>query len=256
MEIVDAHGNVLMHIKPQKKPVKPELYNEYRGPGPGGGVTNNSGINRVVWNFRTDAPRLCTSCAKEFQGARVGPQVPPGRYGARIALNGRTYTQWFEVKPDPRNTYTQAQLQAAYDFARKYSDISGKINAVLDDLAAQEKSLADAQSKIGGNAALSARVKAAMAQRDALFHTFTANYKNGEDSIQWPGELREDLPRGGYGAASPPTPSLLEYAKRWDSAYAAAMAKYNAYVADTLKPLSVALSSAGAGSIQGDSQVR
>jgi photosystem II stability/assembly factor-like uncharacterized protein len=256
IEIVDARGNAIMHIKPQKKPVTPELYNEYRGPGPGGGVTNNSGVNRVVWNFRTDAPPICKSCAREFQGGRVGPEVPPGRYGARIALNGHTYTQWFEVKPDPRNTYTQAQLQAAYDFAKKYSDLGGKINVVLDDLAAQRKSLEADRAKAAGNAALVAKIDAALAQHDALFHSFTANYKNGEDSIQWPGELREDLPRGGFGAASPPTPAVLDYAKRWDREYSADMSNYNRYVADTLKPLSIALKAAGEPPVEGARVVR
>ena len=242
MTIVNARGTTIAHIKPVTKKNKQ-------------GVSNQAGINRVVWNFHEDAPALCTSCAKEFQGARFGPEVVPGKYGARIKLNGHTYTQWFEVKPDPENTYTQAQLQAAYDFAKKYSVVSGKINAVLDDLTAQGRSLAEVRSKLNGNAALLAKVDAAMKARDALFHTFTANYQNGEDSIQWPGELREDIPRGGFGAAAPPTPALLEYSKRFDASYNAAMAKYNAYVRDTIQPLSSALKSAGAGSIKGDSQV-
>ena len=255
MEILDARGRAIVHIAPQKKPAKPQPYNEYRGPGAGPGVSNEAGINRVVWTFHEDAPPLCHSCAKEFQGARVGPEVVPGKYGARITLGGRTYTQWFEVKPDPENRYTQAQMQAAYDFAKKYDAVSGKIDAVLDDLTAQGKSLAQARSKAAGNAALLAKVDAAMKARDALFHAFTANYQNGEDSIQWPGELREDIPRGGFGAPTPPTPALLQYAARFDREYAAAMAKYNAYVRGTLAPLSAQLKAAGAGSIQGDSQV-
>lgn len=255
MDILDAHGRVVMHIKPQKAPPKAKVYDEYAGPSAGPGVTNVAGINRVVWNFHEDAPPLCTSCPKEFQGMKVGPEVPPGRYGARIALGGRTYTQWFEVKADPSNAYSQAQLDAAYAFAKKYAGISGKLNLVLDDLAAQEKSLNAARKKAAGNAALIARIDAALKAHDALFHTFTANYKNGEDSIQWPGALREDIPRGGFGPPTPPTPALLQYAARFDREYAAAMAKYNAYVGGTLKPLSATLKAAGAGTIQGDSQV-
>jgi hypothetical protein len=173
-----------------------------------------------------------------------------------MKLNGHTYTQWFDVKADPQNTYTQAQLEAAYRFAKKYDVVGGKINVVLNNLDNQRKSLEAALKKVGNNSALQARINRALAERDAIFHTFTANYQNGEDSIQFPGQLREDIPRGGYGAPSPPTPALLEYAKRFDAEYTAAMAKYNAYVASTLQPLAAALNSAGAGSIQGDSQVR
>ncbi len=116
VEILDASGRVIRHIKPQKQPAKTQPYDEYRGPGAGAGVTNEAGINRTVWNFREDGQPLCTSCAKEFQGSPVGPQVVPGRYGARITLDGRTLTEWFEVKPDPANTYTQAQARAGLRF--------------------------------------------------------------------------------------------------------------------------------------------
>jgi len=257
MEILDASGNVIRHIKAEKRPATPEPYNEYAGPTAGGGVPNEGGINRVVWNFHEDGPPLCNSCAKEFQGSKTGPMVVPGRYGARIRLNGRTFTQWFEVKPDPQNTYTHAELVAAYDFAKKYDVVSGKINVVLDDLSDQGKSLASAKQALlkSGNSVLAARVDAAMSARDALFHTFTANYQNGEDSIQWPGELREDLPRAGFGGATPPTPALLQYAARFDVEYRAAMTKYNAYVRDVLQPLSAGLKAAGAGTIKGANEV-
>lgn len=257
IEILNAKGQVIRHIKPQKKSKKPVQGGEdgFRGPDAGPGVTNLPGINRVVWNFREDGQPLCTSCAKEFRGSPVGPQVVPGKYGARIRLNGQTFTQWFQVKADPQNRYSQAQLQAAYDFVKKYDVAGGKINVVLNNLDEQRKSLEGAQKKLSGNAALLARVNSALAQRSAIFHAFTADYHNGEDSIQWPGELREDIPRGGFGAASPPTPALLDYAKRFDAKYNAAMARYNAYVREVLQPLGAALKAAGAGSIKGDSQV-
>jgi photosystem II stability/assembly factor-like uncharacterized protein len=257
VDILDARGRVIRHIKPQKAPPKEQAYNEYAGPAAGAGATNDAGVNRILWNFREDAPARCTTCAKEFRGAAAGPEVVPGRYGVRVRLNGRTFTRWFEVKPDPANTYTQAQLVAAHDFAEKYSIVSGKINQVVDNLTNQGSSLAAIAQSLqkSGNTALLARVKAATDARDALVHAFTANYRNGEDSIQWPGQLREDLPRGGFGAASPPTPALLEYAARWDRAYADAMNKYNAYVQTVLKPLAGALDAAHAGSIKGASEV-
>ena len=59
---------------------------------------------------------------------------------------------------------------------------------------------------------------------------FTADYNNGEDSIQRPGSLREEVPRTGFGAAAPPTAEQLDYASRFDAAYDDAFAKYNEYV--------------------------
>jgi photosystem II stability/assembly factor-like uncharacterized protein len=244
MEILDGAGHVIRHIPAQKKPAKAEAYNPYAGPGAGSGVTNDAGINRVVWNFREDGAPLCTVCAKEFQGSPVGPMAVPGRYVARITLDGRTYSQSFVVKPDPHQHYTQAQLEAGFAFATKYSRISGKINTVVDRLAAQASALRAARSALANNAALSERVAAALRERDALLALFTANYQNDEDSIQRPGALKEDIPRAGFGPSQPPpTPALLEYARRFDAEYGADMARYNSYV-HTLQSLDTALRAA------------
>jgi hypothetical protein len=78
-----------------------------------------------------------------------------------------------------------------------------------------------------------------------VFAAFTADYKNDEDSIQRPGSLRESIPRTGLGGAQlPPTAAQLDYASRFDAAYAAAVTQYNAYVA-SLSPLQAALKQAG-----------
>lgn len=241
MEILDSAGRVIRRIPAQRTPASAEAFNPYAGATAGGGVPNDAGINRVVWNFREDGAPLCQSCAKEFQGSPVGPAVLPGRYMARITLDGRTYTQGFTVKADPHQPFTMAQLRAGYEFARKYTIVAGKINTVIDGLAAQRHSLEAAQSTVGSNAALATRVAAALRECDALFNAFTANYQNDEDSIQRPGALKEDIPRGGFGAAQPPpTPALLDYARRYDREYRAAIARYDAYVA-SLQSLNAAL---------------
>ncbi|HEY9085029.1 MAG TPA: hypothetical protein VIN40_03695 [Candidatus Tyrphobacter sp.] len=246
MEILDAADHVIRHIPPQKRPAKPEAPNPYAGPGSGPGVTNDAGINRVVWNFREDGPPLCNACAKGFRGSPVGPAVIPGRYIARITLDGRTYSQPFIVRADPHQPYTLAQLRAGYDFARRYSVVSGKIDTVIDRLAAQQRSLQAAQVALakGNNAALAGRVATALRERDAIFSAFTADYHNDEDSIQRPGALKEDVPRAGFGPSQPPpTPSLLAFARRFDGEYRAAMLRYDAYVR-MLQSLNAALQAA------------
>ena len=265
IQILDARGHVIRNIRPPVRRAQPAGEAPPEIPaflGVGTGPTNFAGINRVTWNFREDGvtqwtgnPQLATGGG--FGGLALGVVAPPGNYSVRATLNGRTYTQRFVVKKDPLSPYTQADFMAAYNFAKKYQTVSGKINTVLNNLDAQKKSLADAAAALqkSGNSALLERVTAAEATREAIFRTFTANYQNGEDSLQWPGALREDLPRGGFGAAAPPTPAVLEYARRYDTEYAAAMARYNAFVSGTIAPLSAALKAAGAGTINGASQV-
>jgi photosystem II stability/assembly factor-like uncharacterized protein len=250
VEILDARGRAIRHIKPvQKKKAEAEAEpeDEESGPSAGPGVPNERGLNRVVWNFREDAPPQWSGTVKEFRGPQTGIMVVPGTYSARIHLNGRTFTQTFQVKADPRSPYTQAQLVAAYDFAKKYMKVQGRINGMLNEMDAQRKALktaADNASK-SGNTALLAKIEAAQKAQEEIFHRLTANYQNGEDSLQFPGQIREDIPRSGFGGATPPTPSLLAYAKRFDAEYSQLVDAYQNYVRTVYEPVTSQVRAAG-----------
>jgi len=250
IEILDGHGRVIRHLKGAEKPKPGQAADEESsGPGAGPGVPNEAGIDRVVWNLREDGPPQWNGTVRQFRGPQVGAMVVPGTYAARISLNGHTYTQTFEVKADPRSPYTQAQLVAAYNFAKKYLDVQGQINTILNEIDAQRKTLQNARTSLskggGNNAAVLAKVDAAQKAQDAIFRRFTANYQNDEDSIQFPGQLREDVPRSGFGGPQPPTPALLEYAKRFDRQYAKAVADYRNYVRTVYDPVAADLRTVG-----------
>lgn len=255
VEILDASGHVIRHIK-NRKPEKDAEEGALANAAP---VPNLPGINRVVWDMREDGvPQWMGAAKPEYRGPQTGVVVLPGTYAARMTLGGHTYTQRFEIKPNPKAPYDRAGSVAAYAFAKKYLKISGTINTVLNHLDDQKKSLTAAKEALdkSGNAALSAKVASALAARTALFKTFTADYHNDEDSIQYAGALREDVPRSGFGSPQAPSGPLLDYAKRFDAEYAAAIAKYNAFVTGTLAPLSAELKAAGQKPVDGAVTVR
>ncbi|MGC1381520.1 MAG: hypothetical protein WA814_10930 [Candidatus Baltobacteraceae bacterium] len=246
LSILDANGHIVRTVKgTHKVKGKEEPY-----------VPNKVGINRYVWDFTEDAPAKWYGAAKEdYQGPKTGPTVVPGTYSARIVLAGKTLEQSFTVKPDPRDDLTQAQYQAGYAYAKKYSDVYGKIDLALNNLDALKKSLASAAGAAKANASLAASISTAQTQWSEVFGAFTADYKNDEDSIQRAGSLRESIPRTGFGGPQlPPTTAQLDYAKRFDAAYNAAVSKYNAYVA-SLSPLQAELKQAGLKPLQGANAV-
>lgn len=245
IQIVDASGTVIRTVKgTHKVKVKDKETEEPN-------VPNKAGINRYVWDFREDGPTQWMGAAKEaYRGPKTGPAVVPGTYTVRLTLGDRSFTQTVDIKPDPRDRWTQADYQTAYAFSKKYSVRYGKIDEALNNLDAIKKSLAAATTAAASDAALSSQLAAATSDRDAVFSTFTADYHNDEDSIQRPGELREDVPRTGFGAAQPPTAATLRYASEFDAAYAAAFAKYNAFV-DSLAKLSAQLQAKGLKPIDG-----
>ncbi|MHB8305123.1 MAG: WD40/YVTN/BNR-like repeat-containing protein [Vulcanimicrobiaceae bacterium] len=249
VEILNSAGRVIRHISGTHTVKGKKVPN----------VSNVAGINRVVWDFNEDGVTLWMGAArKAYRGPKEGVQAVPGRYSARIVLAGHTYTQSFTVKPDPLTPYTPADFRASYAFAKKYLGVYGTIDTVLNHLDAQKKSLMASRAAFAkrGNAALVAKIDAALGKRDAIFNTFTADYHNDEDSIQRPGALRESIPGGLFLRGAPPTRALLAYARRFDAAYRAALAQYDGYVRSTLVPLSASLKAAGGRPIGGAQAVR
>jgi hypothetical protein len=247
IEILDAKGVVVRRVTSTHKVKEKDVPD----------VTNKIGLNRYTWDFHEDGPVLWMGAAREeYRGPKTGALVVPGTYSVRVVLDGKTLSQTFVVKPDPRDTWTQAEYEAGYAFSKKYLDDYGRIDTVLNNLDALKKSLAAAAKASASNALLSSQIAAAESDRASLFALFTADYHNDEDSIQRPGALREDVPSSGFlrGGNQPPTASLLEYAARFDDAYRAAFGKYDAYVTG-LAPLQAALKSAGLKPLDGASSV-
>jgi len=199
-------------------------------------VANKVGINRFVWDFAIDGPVKWLGAAKEsYQGPSRGPTVPPGRYAARMTLGGKTYTQAFSVKADPRTVITQAQFEESFVFSKLWMHRFSVIDEMLNGLDAANKQLQAVKTP-----ALASAVRAAQTERTRLFNELTANYQNDEDSIQRPGFLREDVQGLQFQSGSILAPPVLEFAKRIEPVYRKAVAEYNAFAA-TMPPISAAL---------------
>ena len=80
------------------------------------------GINRVVWNLRTDGsktPRLERQTEDRF--APQGPEILPGMYTVKIKAGRAEASATVEVLPDPRTTITQRDRQAKMELMKKVS---------------------------------------------------------------------------------------------------------------------------------------
>ena len=82
-------------------------------------------MHRFIWDLRTAPPR---SVFHNYPIAAIPhdtPRVPqgvlvlPGRYTARLTVDGRTYTQSFEVRMDPRVKTSPEGLQSQFVLASK-----------------------------------------------------------------------------------------------------------------------------------------
>jgi photosystem II stability/assembly factor-like uncharacterized protein len=124
MEISDDHGNVVRHfssdpITPYDEPPPraPDFWLQKRLPLP-----TNVGLNRMNWNIRRDEPPAFTHDISDVMGA-VQEDTPPGPegalevpgvYTATLFVDGKSYSQKFVVKNDPRSPASIADLRAQH----------------------------------------------------------------------------------------------------------------------------------------------
>jgi photosystem II stability/assembly factor-like uncharacterized protein len=207
---------------------------------------NLAGLNRVVWNFRTEPPvKWLTPPNPAAAGPDDGPLVVPGRYRARVTLNGRAFEKAFDVKADPQATLTPTQMRASYDaFARLY-DLYSKVDTMLNRLDALGRAL-DQHAPAGP---ATAALESARRGRAAVMAKLTAAFSNGEDSVSRPGALRENLDGALTSLQSFPVQGIItvpqaQFYARIGAEYDAARRAYDAFAA-TLPGINATLKSAG-----------
>jgi len=130
IEIHDAKGQLVRRFTstPDPAPAQPPNAPEYWFK-PMPTVPRSAGLNRFVWDLRYPHPPLLTY---GYFGAHLdyfeytlpdhaipgetprwqpqGPLVAPGKYEVTLTVDGQTYRQPLEVKPDPRVNISQAQF--------------------------------------------------------------------------------------------------------------------------------------------------
>ena len=80
-----------------------------------------AGLNRFVWDLRyPDATRFPGMIL--WAGETRGPRAAPGTYQVKLTVDGKTMTESFEVKKDPRLEATPADFAKQFDLLTKIRD--------------------------------------------------------------------------------------------------------------------------------------
>lgn len=91
------------------------------------------GVSRTAWDLRYEGAGGRASTNSRDAAAR-GPQAMPGRYTARLTVDGRTYDQPVIVNLDPELHVSQEDLQAQFDVSRQLIEMQNAVNAALATL--------------------------------------------------------------------------------------------------------------------------
>jgi photosystem II stability/assembly factor-like uncharacterized protein len=217
LEILDGSGKLI-----RKFTARPagEASPQAQGGGPFGGgasrLSAESGLNRFVWDFRYDDARRFPGMIL-WAGNTTGPRAVPGTYQARLTADGKSLTQSFEVRKDPRLDTTDQDFAKQFDLLIKIRDkFSETTDAILqirdvrkqvDDIVARVKD--DTKGKPIADAAKTLRDKLTAVEEE-LYQT---KNQSNQDPLNYPIRLNNKLAAlGGVVASADAAPTSQSYA--------------------------------------------
>jgi hypothetical protein len=137
LEILDSTGTVLRTWEPDTTPPAARGAATAQGGGGRGPAPQwlpvAAGLSRLTWDLRTQGAATFPGMILWGAGT-AGPAAPPGRYTARLTVDGRTLTAPLAVGRNPWITdVTDADLHAQYAFSRQVRDkVTEANNAVIE----------------------------------------------------------------------------------------------------------------------------
>ncbi|HEV8202654.1 MAG TPA: hypothetical protein VGP98_00370 [Pyrinomonadaceae bacterium] len=174
------------------------------------------GLNRFVWDARyPDAVRFPGMIL--WAGETRGPKVPPGTYQVKLTVEGKSYTQNFEIKADPRLTTTPADYAKQLELGLKIRDKLSETHNAIIQIRDVRKQVEDLLKRVAGqpnfkvvNDAGTALNKKLTTIEEALYQT---KNQSSQDPLNFPIRLNNKLAAlGGVVGSAESAPTAQSYA--------------------------------------------
>ena len=188
------------------------------GGGGGGGappVATEAGLNRFVWDMRyPDAVRFPGMIL--WSGEVRGPKVTPGTYQVKLTVDGKTLTQSFEVKSDPRLSITPADYAKQMELGLRIRDKLNETHNAIIQIRDVRRQVEDLMKRVAGhpnakviNDAGSALNKNLTTVEEALYQT---KNQSNQDPLNFPIRLNNKLAAlGGVVGSAEAAPTAQSY---------------------------------------------
>jgi photosystem II stability/assembly factor-like uncharacterized protein len=194
-------------------------------PGEGGGfggggapppVPTEVGLNRFVWDTRySDAVRFPGMIL--WAGETRGPKLAPGTYQVKLTVEGKSFTQNFEIKSDPRLTTAAADYAKQFELGLKIRDKLSETHNAIIQIRDVRKQIEDLLKRVAGqpnfkvvNDAGTDLNKKLTAIEEALYQT---KNQSNQDPLNFPIRLNNKLAAlGGVVASAEAAPTAQSYA--------------------------------------------
>ncbi|HWN98840.1 MAG TPA: glycosyl hydrolase, partial [Blastocatellia bacterium] len=201
IEIFDSSGKSVRKFTskppdPQSPPAQPS---GEEGFGAGGGPARapaEAGLNRFVWDLRysnaTRFPGLIL-----WSGETRGPRASPGTYQVKLTADGKTMTQSFSVKKDPRVATTQEEFAKQFDLLMKIRDKFNETSDAVLQIRDVRKQIDDITNRVKDQPSgktISDAAKALKAKMTAVEEElYQAKNQSSQDPLNYPIRLNNKL---------------------------------------------------------------
>jgi hypothetical protein len=197
LEFLDGSGTLIKKVTNlQEEEEPPSFLAELGITPPPTKLRPKAGLNRYAWNLRhPDASKFKGMIL--WAGSVNGPVVAPGRYQVRLTVGGKSQTQGFEVRKDPRLAATQADLEKQLALLLKIRDkLTETHDAItrIREVREQVKGVAERTKASGENKAIQdaadALDKKLTGVEEALYQT---KNQSNQDPLNFPIRLNNKL---------------------------------------------------------------
>jgi photosystem II stability/assembly factor-like uncharacterized protein len=199
LDVLDRSGKTIRTFRSRENAAG-EAGNERRaflGPPPSRfTVPAEAGLNRFEWDMRYPDASLPPPGTNLFGASVRGPQVVPGRYQVRLAAAGKTLTQPFDIKKDPRTSTTSEEFDEQFALLMQIHErLTAAHDAIADIIAARadvRAALARASRAAtpGSASTIAAQGRALDAKLGAVQDELVQmNIRDGNDVLTYPAKL-------------------------------------------------------------------
>ena len=156
-------------------------------------VPRKAGLNHFQWDERYPAAKSFAGMIY-WSGAQQGPTAVPGTYQVRLTANGKTLTDKFELRKDPRlDNVTIADLAEQFSLAMKVRDKTSEANDMVIEIRELKKQMDDRVKK-NQDAALMSSLDAFRTKISAVEEeVYQVRNRSGQDPLNFPIKLNNKL---------------------------------------------------------------
>jgi photosystem II stability/assembly factor-like uncharacterized protein len=155
-------------------------------------IPAEKGMNKFIWDLHyEDAKRFPGMIL--WAGSTRGPIIIPGAYTAKLTVDGKSYTQTFEAKKDPRIATTPEDFQSQLEIELQIRDKLTKTHEAIINIRSIRKQIDELAARIENKNVIE-KAKALAAElssvEEALYQT---KNRANEDPLNFPIRLNNKM---------------------------------------------------------------